>query len=221
MNWFPTGWRCDAHARWRAGGVPVGRGLADRGAGAAGGSRSPGSSALRSAVARADRGRLGAERAWSWPAIDIDGELRAPDGDQAAHGLGLRNARAGGLRLAAPAALLPDRDRSARCASAGARGPQAQGDAQGQDPTGHRPFAFGRAGCPCYLQDAGQTHGRRQSGGHGPQPAGWTPDRTLSQRGSAARRRCHGIGTQQRGSSNSSPPAANESRSRSTDAQGG
>jgi len=36
----------------------------------------------------------GAERAWSWPAVDLDGKLRAADGDQAAHGLGLRNARA-------------------------------------------------------------------------------------------------------------------------------
>ena len=38
-----------------------------------------------------------------------DGQLRTADGGQAAHRLGLRDPGAGGIRLAAPAAVLPDR----------------------------------------------------------------------------------------------------------------
>ena len=52
-------------------------------------------------------------RAGPWASDDRDRHLCAVDGDQAAHGLGVRNAGAGGLGLAASAALLSDRARRA------------------------------------------------------------------------------------------------------------
>ncbi len=165
MNWFPTRWRCDAHAVWRAGGVLVGRGVAGRGAGAARGSRSSGWGAVGSAVAGADRGCMGAGRAGSWAPVDLDGDLRAVDGDQAAHWLGLRDAGAGGLRLAASAAVLSDRDRSA-CAGR-VDGPQARppagrrgraGDHQGGDREGPARDAFPCAGGEDRLDGRGGRH---------------------------------------------------------------
>jgi hypothetical protein len=113
MNGFLTWWRCDADARGRAGGVLVGRGAADRGARAARRSRRAGSSALGFVVAVPDRPGVGAGCAGAWPAVDLDGDVRAVDGDQAAHWLGVRDAGAGGLGLVASAAVLSDRDRSA------------------------------------------------------------------------------------------------------------
>ena len=81
-----------------------------------------------SAVAAAGRG------GWPLSAVgrapdDLDGHLRAVDGGQAAHRLGVRDAGAGGVGLASPAALLPD-----RAERAGARrvdGPQADPAAWG------------------------------------------------------------------------------------------
>jgi len=108
------GWRFDVDACGWAGGVVVGRGVAGRGARAAGGSCEAGSGAVRFGAVGAGRAGVGARRAWLWPAVDRDVDVRAFDGGQAAHGLGLRNAGARGLRLVASAALLFDRDRPAR-----------------------------------------------------------------------------------------------------------
>ncbi len=165
MNWFPTRWRCDAHAVWRAGGVLVGRGAADPGAGAAGGSGAAGSGAARRGAVEAGGASVGVLGARAWPSVDLDRDVRAVDGDQAAHGLGLRNADAGGLRLAAPAALLPDRARSA-CAGgvhgqkaspqAGCRG-RAR-DHQGGDLQGPARDAFPCAGGEDRLDGRGGGH---------------------------------------------------------------
>src|ERR671923_1011018 len=110
-----------ADARGFAGGVAVGRVVAGRGAGVAGGPGPAGRAAARPGAAVADRAPLAAGGGGggplgdgSWAAVDSDGDLCAVDGGQAAHGLGLRDAGAGGVGLAAPAALLPD--------PAGARG---------------------------------------------------------------------------------------------------
>ena len=131
----------------------MGRGVADRGARAARGFGAPGSGVVRSGGAGADLGGEGAVGARAWPAVDLDGELCAVDDHQAAHWLGLRNACAGGLRLAAPAAVLFDRDRSA-CAG-GVDGAQARspagnrgrgGDHEGGDRQGPARDAFSCAG---------------------------------------------------------------------------
>ena len=113
MNGFLIWWRCDADARERAGGVSVGRGAADRGARVAGRSRAARSGAVRFAVAVPDRPGVGAGRAGPGAPVDLDGDLRAVDGRQAADRLGVRDVGAGGVRLAASAAVLSDRDRSA------------------------------------------------------------------------------------------------------------
>ena len=60
-----------------------------------------------------DRAGVGGGRAGAGAAVDPDGDVRAVDGGQAAHGLGVRDAGAGGVGLAASAAVLSDRDRSA------------------------------------------------------------------------------------------------------------
>ena len=53
--------------------------------------------------------RAGSARAGSWAADDLDADLRAVDGDQAPHRLGVRDVDAGGLGLAASAPVLSDR----------------------------------------------------------------------------------------------------------------
>src|SRR4051812_1127268 len=72
MNGFAAARRCDADARRRAGGVVVGRGVADRGARAARRSGEAGSGALRPGVAEPGRRGVGAFGARSWPAVDRD-----------------------------------------------------------------------------------------------------------------------------------------------------
>ena len=104
----------------------------------------------------ADRARTGGGRraarplgGGSWPADDRDGELCAVDGGQAALGLGLRDAGARGLGLAASAALLPDRARRAgagRVDDAQARPPARSRDGRGADPRGDRQGAAGSGG---------------------------------------------------------------------------
>lgn len=84
--------------------------------GAAGGSGGSGCVVARPAVAPANR--VGVERrgGQSWSPDDSDGGLCAFDGGQAAHRLGIRDAGARGLGLAASAAFLPDRARRAGAA---------------------------------------------------------------------------------------------------------
>src|ERR1022692_2954469 len=111
-----------------AGRVVVGRGCADRGARVAGRFGGVGCAVARPGVVGADRGVLGVRGGGGprerepWASDDRDRDLRALDGDQAPHGLGVRDAGTRGLRLAAPAALLSDRARRAR--AGGVDGPQ-------------------------------------------------------------------------------------------------
>src|SRR5262249_57359705 len=79
--------------------------------------------AARPCLASADCLALAGGGGLSRPSDDPDGDLRAPDGGQAAHGLGLRDVGARGLGLVASTALLPDRARRARAARVD--GPQA------------------------------------------------------------------------------------------------
>src|SRR5437868_1329160 len=103
----------DAAAVERAGRVVVGRGPAGRGAGTAGGPYGSGCVAARSGVGGADRGDVAPGGRLSGSPDDRDGALCALDGDQAAHGMGIRDAGARGLGLAALAPLLSDRARRA------------------------------------------------------------------------------------------------------------
>jgi hypothetical protein len=144
----------------RAGRVVVGRGFAGWGAGVAGGSGGVGRVAARSCAVGADRGVLGlrggggqGERG-SRASDDRDRHLCAADGDQAPHGLGLRDAGQGGLGLAASAAFLFDRAGGA--GAGGVDGPQAhapvgwhggrRSDAVGDRQGGARDAFSGRCG---------------------------------------------------------------------------
>src|SRR5208283_4082577 len=109
MGWFLIEEAADAVFVGWAGRVVVGRGAAGRGAGAAGGFGGVGCVVGRSLAAGTDRGALAGGGCCSWASDDLDGELCAFDGGQAAHGLGLRNAGAGGFGLVASAAVLFDR----------------------------------------------------------------------------------------------------------------
>src|SRR5215207_8553169 len=90
----------DAEAAGRPGGEFMGRGAAGEAARVAGGSREDRRAVARREAAGADQG--------AWAADAPDAELCAADGAQAPLRLGLRDAGAGGVRLAAPAPLLPD-----------------------------------------------------------------------------------------------------------------
>jgi hypothetical protein len=121
-----------------AGGVAVGRGVADRGARVAGGSRGAGCAGVGSGAAGADRGALAARGrrdtaggADGWAADDRDRDLRALDGAQAALSVGISDADGRGVGLDSPAALLSD-----RAVGAGARrvdDPQADRADRGRD----------------------------------------------------------------------------------------
>ena len=63
----------------------------------------------RCGVVGADRVGLAARSARSWSPDDLDGHVRAVDGDQAAHRLGVRDVGAGGVGLDASAQVLSDR----------------------------------------------------------------------------------------------------------------
>jgi len=104
----------DAAAFGWAGRVVVGRGAAGRGEGAAGGFGGVGCAVERPAVVGADRGGLASGGALSGSPVDPDGHVCAVDDHQGAHWLGIRDARAGGLRLASSAAVLSDRAGRAR-----------------------------------------------------------------------------------------------------------
>src|SRR6516162_3140708 len=97
-----------AAGRW-AGRVVVGRGVAGRGQGVAGGSSRVGCVVDGCGVARADRVGLAVRSARSWSPDDLDGYVRAVGGDQAAHRLGVRDVDAGGVGLDSSAAVLSDR----------------------------------------------------------------------------------------------------------------
>ena len=97
-----------------AGRDALGRATTDRCQGAAGGPGNDRCTALRPRAAASDRrslasrdGRDRAGCAHRGSPDDPDRDLRAADGDQAAKRLGLRDPYQGGLRLAAPAPLLP------------------------------------------------------------------------------------------------------------------
>jgi hypothetical protein len=125
----------DAAAVGGAGRIVVGRGVAGRRAGVAGGSGGAGSAALRSGLVGADRGELAAAGPGSWSPDDLDADLCAVDGHKAPHRLGLRDADAGGLGLAASAEVLPDR---AGGAGAGrVHGAQAHAQARSRDRQRH------------------------------------------------------------------------------------
>src|SRR6266705_411960 len=96
-----------ATVRW-PGRVVVGRGAAGRGAGAAEGFSGAGCAVGRSGAAGADRVRLARRGGLSGSSDYPDAGLCALDGDQGAHGLGLRDTRARGLGLVAPTPLLFD-----------------------------------------------------------------------------------------------------------------
>ena len=141
----------------RAGGVLVGRGAAGRGAGAARRSRAAGSGAVRFGVVVPDRPGVGGGCAGAGAAVDRDGDVRAVDGDQAAHRLGVRDAGPGGVGLAASAAVLSDRDRSAgagRVDGPQARPPARRGGGAGDHQDGDREGA---------ARDAVHRRGRRGS----------------------------------------------------------
>src|SRR6516225_8272603 len=93
----------------RPGRVAVGRGAAGRGSGAAGGSGGVGCAAGGRRAAGADRGGLGGAGALAWAADDLDADLCAVDGRQASDRLGVRDAGARGVGLAASAPPLSDR----------------------------------------------------------------------------------------------------------------
>jgi hypothetical protein len=93
----------------RAGRVVVGRGAAGRGARTAAGSGRVGRAVARSGAARSDRLGLAPRGRGAGAPVDCDGGVCALDDRQAAHGLGIRDVGAGGLRLAAPAPFLSDR----------------------------------------------------------------------------------------------------------------
>ncbi len=94
----------------------MGRGVAGRGQGAAGGSGGAGFVARRPWVAWADRGAFspggvgvvsgGVE---GWPADDRDRDVRPVDGAQAALPVGVQDAGGGGVGLDPSASVLPDR----------------------------------------------------------------------------------------------------------------
>ena len=109
MGWFLIEEAVDAVSVGWAGGVVVGRAAAGRGAGAAAGFAGAGRAAARPGAVCADRFLLAGSGALSRSSDDLDGELCAFDGRQGADGLGVRDAGAGGFRLAAFEALLPDR----------------------------------------------------------------------------------------------------------------
>jgi hypothetical protein len=113
VNGFVTWWRGDADARGRTGGEPVGRGAPDRGGGVARRSGEAGSGAVRRRVGVPDRAGMAGGCAGPRTAVDRDGHVGAVDGGQAAHRLGVCDAGPRGVRLAAPQAVLLDRDRSA------------------------------------------------------------------------------------------------------------
>ena len=117
MSWFLIdlgGARAEVASDGR--GVVVGRDPAGGGQGAAPGSGGAGPAALRPGAAFADRGAVGAAAGrggtagGTGTADDRDGDLRALDDRQASLRVGVRDSRAGSLRLAAPAPLLSDRD---------------------------------------------------------------------------------------------------------------
>ena len=84
---------------------------------------------------------LGAFGARAWPAVDRDRDVRAVDGGQAPHRLGLRDAGPGGFGLVASTAVLSDRDRSAgagRVDGAQARPPARRGGRGGDHQGGDR-----------------------------------------------------------------------------------
>src|ERR1700729_380226 len=99
----------NAAAGRRAGRGVVGRGVAGRSEGVAGGSGGVGCAAERSGAVGPDRVGLAARSARSWSPDDLDGHVRADDGDQAAHWLGVRDVDAGGIGLDSSAAVLSDR----------------------------------------------------------------------------------------------------------------
>ena len=73
---------------------------------------------------------------FSWAPDNLDGELCAVDGGQGTHGLGLRDACAGGIGLAASAPVLFDRAgraRAARVDGAQAHAPAGRGGRGGAD----------------------------------------------------------------------------------------
>ncbi len=189
-----------ANAWCAAGGVVVGRGAAGRGEGAARRPSGDREAVVGSGPVGADRGALAARSRRvrplsrrSWATDDIDADLRALDGGQAAHRLGLRDARAGGVGLAAPAALLPDRSGRAGAGRVdGAKAHQAAGIRdrrradQGGDREGSQGAALSAAGGADRFD--GDRGGRALPDGLRPRVAG----RALARAGGSGspRRRC-------------------------------
>jgi hypothetical protein len=115
MKGFLVERRVHADAFGGAAGVPVGRRVAGRGHGAAGGSGGVGCVVVRSGVVVADRGAVASGvRADRQVGVDggapddRDGELRAVDGAQGALSVGVSDVGGGGVGLDPSAAVLPD-----------------------------------------------------------------------------------------------------------------
>ena len=116
----------------------MGRVVAGRGEGVAGGSGGAGCVVGRPGVAAADRGALAAGVAGDGPvgvdggaADDRDGDLRAVDGAQAALPVGVSDAGGGGVGLDSSAPVLPDR--LGRAGAGRVDGPQAHQAGRGRD----------------------------------------------------------------------------------------
>src|SRR6266550_3200018 len=115
MNGFLVERGVHADAVGGSAGVPVGRRVAGRGEGAAGGSGGVGWVVVGSRVAVAAGGALApgvrADRACGidgGPSDDRAGDIRAIDGAQAALSVGVSDASGGGVGLDPSAAVLPD-----------------------------------------------------------------------------------------------------------------
>ena len=195
MGWFLFSWRCDADTLRSADGVVVGRGAAGGGARAARGSR-PAGSRPGGWVVVADRSGVGADRARTWSAVDRDGDVRAVDGDQAAHRLGIRDADAGGVGLVASATVLSDRDRSA---GAG-RVQGAQAGAPARAWGGGRDHADGDRDCSARDPVRGAGGADRLHGGGGRHPLSLRRDaRAAGRAGAGAREQEIGLDDQVHG----------------------